>query len=133
MTARPQIALSHRPIGEADFKSVGNWQRDTSTCCSQHEPLRRRERLLKLVAEEEGFYFPQYEGGTRWHTLVRYIRSIANKQFTFYPRKRGLPSPSNSASFCSTRITVWGVHSALTNQDCLPVPAGTWEPCEELS
>jgi hypothetical protein len=35
------------------------------------------------MAEEEGFYFPQYEGGTRWHTLVRYTGSAANKQFTF--------------------------------------------------
>jgi len=41
---------------------------------------------LSGLAEEEGFYFPQYEGGTCWHTLVRYTRSIANKQFRFFTR-----------------------------------------------
>ena len=60
-----------------------------------------------LLAEEEGFYFAQYEGGIRWHTLVRYTESAANKQFTFCPRKHWLPSSSNSVSFCSTRIAAW--------------------------
>ena len=90
-------------------------------------------RTFWRVAEEEGFYFPRYEGGIRSYTLVRYTESAANKQFTFYPRKHWLPSPSNSVSFCSTCITAWGVHSALTNQDYLPVPAGTWVPYEEPS
>jgi len=88
---------------------------------------------MMSVAEEEGFYFPRYEGGIRWHTLVRYTESAANKQFTLYPRKHWLPSPSNSVSFCSTGITARGVHSALTNQRYLPVPAGTWVPYEEPS
>ena len=47
--------------------------------------------IFSAMAEEEGFYFPQYEGGIRWHTLVRYTESTANKQFTFYPRKHWLP------------------------------------------
>lgn len=32
---------------------------------------------------EEGFYFSEYEGGTRWYALVRYIHFVANKEFRF--------------------------------------------------
>jgi len=35
-----------------------------------------------FLAEEEGFDFPQYEVGIRWHTLVRYTEGAANKGFT---------------------------------------------------
>ena len=35
------------------------------------------------MAEEEGFYFPQYEGGTRWHALVRYTENIETDGFRF--------------------------------------------------
>jgi len=36
---------------------------------------------------ETGFYFPQYEGGTCWHALVRYKWNVENKQFTKRPDK----------------------------------------------
>src|SRR5262245_520079 len=48
---------------------------------SSPEKLALRPTLS--VAGEEGFYFPRYEGGIRWHTLVRYTESAANKQFSF--------------------------------------------------
>jgi hypothetical protein len=40
------------------------------------------------VAEEEGFDFAQYEGGTRWHVLVCYSRNVESKGFTIFPDKR---------------------------------------------
>jgi len=54
-----------------------------------------------MVAEEEGFDFPQYEGGTRWHTLVCYSEKVASRQFTFSPHKRWLSAIPNSVDFCS--------------------------------
>jgi hypothetical protein len=42
------------------------------------------------MAEEEGFDFPQYEGGSRWHTLVRDTGSVANKQLRFTRVNTGL-------------------------------------------
>jgi hypothetical protein len=40
-----------------------------------------------LVAEEEGFDFPQDKGGTRWHALGRYGRNLETKGFTVSPHK----------------------------------------------
>ena len=41
------------------------------------------------MAEEEGFNLPQYEGGTRWHTLVRYKWNGENKEFASYRMDKG--------------------------------------------
>jgi hypothetical protein len=38
--------------------------------------------IVCALAEEEGFDSSQYEGGTRWHVLVRYTRNLETKGFT---------------------------------------------------
>jgi hypothetical protein len=53
----------------------------------RHNASENLASLESALVAEEGFYFAQYEGGIRWHTLVRYTESAANKQFTFCPRK----------------------------------------------
>ena len=42
------------------------------------------------MAEEEGFDFAQYAGGTRWHALARYTRNVEDTGFTIPCAKRGL-------------------------------------------
>jgi len=39
------------------------------------------------MAEEEGFDFAQYEGGTRWYALVCYTRDVESKGFTIFAHK----------------------------------------------
>jgi hypothetical protein len=41
--------------------------------------------IISNLAEEEGFYFVEYEAGTRWHALVCYIRNVETKGFTVSP------------------------------------------------
>jgi hypothetical protein len=38
---------------------------------------------MVTVAEEEGFDFVQYKGGTRWHALVCYSRMLETKDLRF--------------------------------------------------
>jgi hypothetical protein len=40
------------------------------------------------MAEEEGFYFARYEGGTCWHALVRYTGNIETNGFALSQHKR---------------------------------------------
>jgi len=42
-----------------------------------------------LVAEEEGFYFPESKGGTCWHALVRHKWNGENKEFASYRMDKG--------------------------------------------
>jgi hypothetical protein len=59
-------------------------------------PERRGDRFVAcrlLLAEEEGFYFPHFEGGNCWHALVRYSRNAGNKEFMFGPHKHWVLRP----------------------------------------
>ena len=44
------------------------------------------------MAEEEGFDSAQYEGGSCWHVLVCYTRTLGNKGFTLCLHKHSVPA-----------------------------------------
>jgi hypothetical protein len=54
------------------------------------------------MAEEEGFDSAQYEGGTRWHALVRYTRNVETRGFNVSLHKQRFFMILNSPFFCST-------------------------------
>jgi len=45
-------------------------------------------RWLIAMAEEEGFDFAQFEGGTRWYAMVGDTRSLQNTRFVISRVKR---------------------------------------------
>jgi hypothetical protein len=74
-----------------------------------------------MVAEEEGFDSTQYDGGTRWHALVRYSREIENKEFTFCRINTGFPSLLIGALFVAN--VAWRIAVRAENRSRL---------CQEL-
>jgi hypothetical protein len=81
-----------------------NWDKgnaERKECNSSLTP----QSLICAMAEEEGFDFAQYEGGTRWHVLVCYTRNVETKGFTIFPHKHcfpAIPIPSFSVARRST-------------------------------
>jgi hypothetical protein len=51
-----------------------------------------QELLVLAMAEEEGFDFAQYAGGTRWQASVCYIRNVETKGFTMFMHKHCFPT-----------------------------------------
>ena len=58
--------------------------------------------IISNLAEEEGFYFVEYEADTCWHALVCYTRNVETKEFTVSLHKHCVSMILISPVFCST-------------------------------
>ena len=58
---------------------------------NEDQPAMHKRGSPPGLAEEEGFDFAGYEGGTCWHALVCYTRNVETKGFTIFPHKHCFP------------------------------------------
>ena len=79
-------------------------------CASLLEPVTEKSAKRKSVklGWETGFNLPYFEDGTRWHTLVWYIRREENKEFVFGRIKTGFLRFLIPSSFVASRSTTAG-------------------------